>query len=98
MSRSSNSRHPCFGWPFTSGLHSSSTKRERRSRCYNGSAAVPRVYLDTVITSGFVEKDLVPADEMAAVEQIYALHNDGLIKIVTSKMSRIEQERTADIA
>lgn len=57
----------------------------------------PRVYLDNVITSGWVLKDLQPPEEMAAVERLYEFHDVGTIKRVTSKMSGIEQARTADL-
>jgi hypothetical protein len=53
--------------------------------------------LDNVITSGWVLKDLQPPEEMAAVEHLYALHDVGTIKRVTSKMSGIEQARTTDL-
>jgi hypothetical protein len=55
-----------------------------------------RVYLDTVITSGRILRDLRPPAEMAAVDRFDRFHDAGRIKIVTSKMSRIEQERTRD--
>ena len=55
-----------------------------------------RVYLDNVITSGWVLKDLQPPEEMAAVEHLYELHDAGTIKRVASKMSGIEQARTTD--
>jgi hypothetical protein len=58
---------------------------------------IPRVYLDNVITSGWVLKDLKPTEEMQAVERLYALHDAGVIKRVTSKMSGIEQARTTDL-
>jgi hypothetical protein len=64
----------------------------------NDRVAISRVYLDNVITCGWVLKDLRPPEEMAAVERIYALHDNGAIKIVTSKMSAIEQARTADVS
>jgi hypothetical protein len=57
----------------------------------------PRVYLDNVITSGWVLKDLQPPGEMTAVERLYELHDAGTIKRVTSKMSGIEQARTTDL-
>ena len=57
----------------------------------------PRAYLDNVITSGWVLKDLQPPEEMAAVEHLYELHDAGTIKRVTSKMSGIEQARTTDL-
>jgi len=53
-----------------------------------------RVYLDTVITSGRVQRDLSPVSEMAAVDRLEQLHAEERIKIVTSKWSRVEQERT----
>ena len=49
-----------------------------------------------MITSGWVLKDLKPQQEMAAVERLYALHDAGIIKRVTSRISRIEQARTTD--
>ncbi len=58
---------------------------------------IPRVYLDNVITSGWVLKDLKPNEEMEAVERLYALHDAGIIKRVTSKVSGIEQARTTDL-
>jgi hypothetical protein len=58
---------------------------------------IPRVYLDNVITSGWVLKDLKPQEEMEAVERLYALHDAGIIKRVTSKISAIEQARTTDV-
>ena len=58
---------------------------------------IPRVYLDNVITSGWVLKDLKPTEEMQAVERLYALHDAGIIKRVTSKVSGIEQARTNDL-
>ena len=58
---------------------------------------VPRVYLDNVITSGWVLKDLQPPEEMTAVKRLYELHDAGTIKRVTSKMSGIEQGRTTDL-
>ena len=58
---------------------------------------IPRVYLDNVITSGWVLKDLKPQEEMEAVERLYALHDAGIIKRVTSKISAIEQARTTDL-
>jgi hypothetical protein len=53
-----------------------------------------RVYLDTVITSGRVKRDLSPASEMVAVDRLEQLQTEERIKIVTSKWSRVEQERT----
>jgi len=57
---------------------------------------VPKLYLDNVIVSGWVFKDLDEPEEMAAVERLYTLHEQGTITIVTSKMSGIEQKRTID--
>ena len=57
---------------------------------------IPRVYLDNVITSGWVLKDLKPEEEMEAVERLYALHDARIIKRVTSKISGIKQARTTD--
>jgi hypothetical protein len=57
---------------------------------------IPRVYLDNVITCGQVLKDLRPQEEMEAVERLYDLHDAGVIKVVTSKISGIEQARTTD--
>lgn len=58
---------------------------------------IQRVYLDNVITSGWVLKDLKPQEEMEAVERLYALHDAGIIKRVTSKMFWIEQARTTNL-
>jgi hypothetical protein len=58
---------------------------------------IPRVYLDNVIISGWVLKDLKPHEEMEAVERLYALHDARIIKRVTSKISGIEQARTTDV-
>jgi hypothetical protein len=41
---------------------------------------IARVYLDNVITSGWVLKDLKPTEEMQAVERLYALHDASVIK------------------
>ena len=57
---------------------------------------LPRVYLDTVIVHGRTRKDLRPVEEMAAVDALYDLAAAGRIEIVTSKQTRIEQERTPD--
>jgi len=57
-----------------------------------------RVYLDTVITSSLVLQDLRPLAEMEAVNDIVRLAAEGRVNIVTSKMSPIEQARTADPA
>ena len=53
-----------------------------------------RVYFDTVITSGRVTRDLTPPEEMAAVDELERLHEEGRIKRVSSKWSQIEQART----
>ena len=53
-----------------------------------------RVYFDTVITSGRVSRDLSPPTEMAAVDELERLHEEGRIKRVSSKWSQIEQART----
>jgi hypothetical protein len=45
-----------------------------------------------------VLKDLDPSTEMAAVDRIEQLHAEGRIKIVTSKMSKIEQARAKEPA
>ena len=63
----------------------------------HGVVMIPRVYLDNVITSGWVLKDLKPQEEMEAVDRLYALHDTGIIKRVTSKISGIEQARTTDL-
>jgi hypothetical protein len=54
-----------------------------------------RVCLDTVITSGRVLEDLPPG-EMGAIKEIERLDREGLIKIVTTEVSRIEERRTTD--
>src|SRR5918993_4821438 len=58
---------------------------------------IPRVYLDNVITSGRVTKDLesrVDPNAMESVDQIFQLHDEGRIQIVSSRQSHREQERT----
>lgn len=55
-----------------------------------------RTYFDTVITSGRARRDLRPQAEMDAVDRLDAFHAEGRIKIVTSKLSWIEQGRTPD--
>jgi hypothetical protein len=55
-----------------------------------------RVCLDTVITSDRVLKDLDRPEERLAVEQIEALHEQGLIKRVTTPVSREEERRTSN--
>jgi hypothetical protein len=67
-------------------------------RLTSGENAILRVYLDNVIASGRVRRDLVPPNEMAAVDRIDKLHAERRLKVVTSKMSTIEQRRTSDLA
>src|SRR5262245_18407890 len=55
-----------------------------------------RVYLDNVAASGRVLGDLAPAAEMPALHEVEEAHRAGLIKIVTSRESWREQERTQD--
>lgn len=55
-----------------------------------------RVYLDNVAASGRVAGDLAPAAEMEALRDIERAHSAGLIKMVTSRESWREQERTKD--
>src|SRR5262245_47287820 len=63
----------------------------------------PRVYLDTSILSGRAVSDL-DAQETAAVNELYRLHEAGKIdawtktgiKLVTSVVSRIEQAAAKD--
>ena len=55
-----------------------------------------RVYLDNVIVSGRVVKDLRPNSEMLAVEKIERAHNEQRLKRVTSEEAWREQERTVD--
>ena len=54
-----------------------------------------RVYLDNVAASGRVIGDLDPA-EMEALRRIERAHSDGILKMVTSRESWREQERTKD--
>lgn len=53
-----------------------------------------RVCYDTVITSDRVLKDIDAPAERLAVEQIEELHREGLIKRVTTPVSRDEERRT----
>jgi hypothetical protein len=55
-----------------------------------------RVYLDNVAASGRVLGDLAPVAEMDAVRSLWAAHEAGTVKLVTSRQSWREQERTAD--
>jgi len=55
-----------------------------------------RVYLDNVAASGRVVGDLEPAAEMEALRRIERAHSDGTLKMVTSRESWREQERTKD--
>jgi len=58
--------------------------------------SVLRVYYDTVIMSARTKKDLQPAEEMAAVVRIEALHDEGRIKRISSRMAEREQARRTD--
>lgn len=55
-----------------------------------------RVYLDNVVASGLVVADLDPPTEMAAARTIEKAHRIGVLKMVTSRQSWREQERTRD--
>ncbi len=55
-----------------------------------------RVYLDNVAASGRVVGDLAPEGEMAALRSIESAHRSGALKMVTSRESWREQERTKD--
>ena len=55
-----------------------------------------RVYLDNVAASGRVVGDLVPDAEMEALRRIERAHDAGILKMVTSRESWREQERTRD--
>jgi hypothetical protein len=55
-----------------------------------------RAYLDNVAASGRVLGDLVPVAEMAAVRDIEHAAAARLLKMVTSRESWREQERTKD--
>jgi len=54
-----------------------------------------RVYLDNVLVSGRVLGDL-PEDEMQALDELERAHKKGRIKMVTSRETWREQERTKD--
>jgi predicted nucleic acid-binding protein len=56
-----------------------------------------RVYLDNVAASGRVVGDLTPV-EMEALRKIERAHSDGILKMVTSRESWREQDRTKDEA
>jgi predicted nucleic acid-binding protein len=56
-----------------------------------------RVYLDNVIASGRVVKDLHP-DEMSAIKKIEFAHNEKRLKRVTSDEAWREQEDNTDPA
>ena len=55
-----------------------------------------RAYPDNVAASGRVLGDLAPASEMAALRDVERAAAAGLLKIVTSRESWREQERTKD--
>lgn len=55
-----------------------------------------RVYYDNMIVSGLVAGDISPASEQAALQDIEAAHDAGVIKRVTSRESWREQARTRD--
>ena len=55
-----------------------------------------RVYLDNVAASGRVVGDLVPGAEMEALRRVESAHSAGILKMVTSRESWREQERTKD--
>jgi predicted nucleic acid-binding protein len=55
-----------------------------------------RVYLDNVAASGRVMGDLSPEAEMEALRRIESAHSAGRLKMVTSRESWREQERTRD--
>jgi hypothetical protein len=55
-----------------------------------------RVYLDNVAASGRVVGDLMPIAEMDAMRRIESAHSAGILKMVTSRESWREQERTKD--
>ena len=57
-----------------------------------------RVYLDNVAVSGRVMGDLAPETEMVALRAIESAHRTGALKMVTSRESWREQERTRDLA
>lgn len=56
-----------------------------------------RVYLDNVAASGRVVGDLEPPEEMKALREIEQAHSNRQLKIVTSRESWREQERTKDV-
>jgi hypothetical protein len=56
----------------------------------------PRVCAYTVIDSGLKVLDLDPPEEMDADRKIVRLHKEGKLKLVTTAMTRREQERTTD--
>jgi len=53
-----------------------------------------RVALDTVLTSARKLQDLDPEEEQAALNEMERLHDEGLIKRVTTPVSRVEEGRT----
>jgi predicted nucleic acid-binding protein len=55
-----------------------------------------RVYLDNVAASGRVTGDLAPETEMEALRLIERAHQARLVKMVTSRESWREQDRTRD--
>jgi predicted nucleic acid-binding protein len=55
-----------------------------------------RAYLDNVAASGRVVGDLTPVSEMEALQDIERAASAGLLKMVTSRESWREQERTQD--
>ena len=54
------------------------------------------MYLDNVAASGRILGDLVPDAEMKALRRIEGAHVAGHLKMVTSRQSWREQERTRD--
>src|SRR5262245_7666121 len=52
-----------------------------------------RVALDTVLTSARTAQDLHPPEEQAALNEMWRLHEQGSIKVVTTRISRIEEGR-----
>lgn len=58
---------------------------------------VIRVALDTVLTSARILQDLDPPEEQAALNEIERLHEQGLIKRVTTEISRIEERRISTV-
>jgi hypothetical protein len=55
-----------------------------------------RAYLDNVIVSGMVRRDLGPASEMLAVDRLEQVASDGRLILVTSREAWREQERVSD--